>query len=126
MHTDEIDEVIARLTPGTLTVAVVMDSMDWFDPGSDAAARQITKLNRALKMGGRVMCRSAGLKPWYIREFENHGFTAKCHGTRIDGACIDRVNMYASCWVLTKRENLPPPTPEFDRLGGPEITALTL
>lgn len=93
MHTDEIDEVIARITPGTLTVAVVMDSMDWFDPGSDAAAKQITKLNRALKMGGRVMCRSAGLKPWYIKEFENHGFTAKCRGSRKGGKCIDRVNM---------------------------------
>ncbi|KAG6065260.1 hypothetical protein E4U32_007549 [Claviceps aff. humidiphila group G2b] len=30
IHTDELEEVIARITPGTLTVAVVMDSMDWF------------------------------------------------------------------------------------------------
>ncbi len=41
IHTDEIDEVIARISPGTLTVAVVMDSMDWFDPSSTAAAKQI-------------------------------------------------------------------------------------
>ncbi|OAQ79360.1 betaine lipid synthase [Purpureocillium lilacinum] len=126
IHTDELEEVIARITPGTLTVAVVMDSMDWFDTGSQAAAQQVTKLNRALAMGGRVMLRSSALSPWYLKVFEGHGFTTKRHGGRIDGACIDRVNMYASCWVCTKTENLPPPTPEMDRIGGSEITSLTI
>lgn len=127
IHTDEIDEVIARIMPGTLTVAVVMDSMDWFDPGSNAAAAQIMKLNRALKMGGRVMLRSAGLKPWYVKEFESHGFSAKRMGAREGGACIDRVNMYASCWICTKTENLAPPTPGAEAtLGGAEITSLEL
>lgn len=126
IHTDEIEEVIARITPGTLTVAVVMDSMDWFDPGSTAATTQICKLNRALKMGGRVMCRSSGLKPWYLEEFEKHGFVAKCHGSRENGACIDRVNMYASCWIMTKRDNLPPATPAADGMAGPEITSLEI
>ncbi|KAK8061477.1 hypothetical protein PG994_007843 [Apiospora phragmitis] len=91
IHTDEIDE-------------------------TDAAARQIRKLNRALKMGGRVMLRSAGLKPWYVAVFEEHGFSAKCHGSRKGGKCIDRVNMYASCWIMTKTSNLAPPTP------GPEAS----
>jgi betaine lipid synthase len=126
IHTDELEEVIARISPGTLTVAVVMDSMDWFDPGSPAAAAQITKLNRALKMGGRVMLRTSALVPWYIKVFEAHGFVAKRHGGRIDGACIDRVNMYASCWICTKVENLPPPTPEMDRIGGQEMPSLTI
>ena len=114
IHTDEIDEVIARISPGTLTVAVVMDSMDWFDPSSGSgtpAARQIGKLNRALAMGGRVLLRSSAREPWYIREFEAHGFVGKRVGDREPGSCIDRVNMYASCWVITKVENLPPPTP---------------
>ncbi|KAK5663582.1 hypothetical protein OQA88_4013 [Cercophora sp. LCS_1] len=114
IHTDEIDEVIARIMPGTLTVAVIMDSMDWFDPGSGAAARQISKLNRALKIGGRVLLRSSALNPWYIQEFEAHGFAGKCMGKRTPGKRIDRVNMYASCWVCTKRDNLPPPTPELE------------
>lgn len=137
IHTDELDEVIARVAPGTLTVAVVMDSMDWFEPpgprpgssSSSAATSQITKLNRALGMGGRVLLRSAGLRPWYVDEFERHGFVAKCHGSRKDGACIDRVNMYASCWVMTKRENLAPPTPgpeAEDSGGAPEITSLEI
>jgi betaine lipid synthase len=124
IHTDEIDEVLADIAPGTLTVAVVMDSMDWFDPRSNAATSQITKLNRALKRGGRVMLRSAALKPWYLKEFGKLGFAAKCMGSREGGACIDRVNMYASCWICTKRGNLGPPTPEIDSRGGPEILSL--
>jgi betaine lipid synthase len=126
IHTDELEEVIARIMPGTLTVAVIMDSMDWFDTGSQGAAGQISKLNRALKLGGRVMLRSSALSPWYIKVFENHGFVAKRNGGRLDGACIDRVNMYASCWVCTKTENLPPPTPDLERLSGSDITSLTL
>ncbi|KAI0126347.1 hypothetical protein BJ170DRAFT_402095 [Xylariales sp. AK1849] len=128
IHTDEIDEVIARITPGSLTVAVVMDSMDWFDSASDAADAQITKLNRALKMGGRVMLRSAGLRPWYIKKFERHGFVAKRMGAREGGACIDRVNMYASCWLMIKNGNLAPPSPEAETEGvdGAEITNLEL
>lgn len=132
IHTDELDEVIARVAPGTLTVAVVMDSMDWFDPGSGAAGQQIAKLNRALRRGGRVLLRSAGLRPWYVDEFERRGFAAKRHGAREPGACIDRVNMYASCWVMTKRENLPPPTPEAEAAevggdnGGPDEAVTSL
>lgn len=90
IHTDEINEVISRLTPCTLTVAVVMDSMDWFDPGSEEAGRQIMKLNCALKLGGRVLLRSAALTPWYIATFESLGFSAKRVGARFAGACIDR------------------------------------
>ncbi|KAJ5361941.1 hypothetical protein N7541_002785 [Penicillium brevicompactum] len=47
-----------------LTVAVLMDSMDWFDSNGVAAAAQITKLNRTLRMGGRVLLRSSALRPW--------------------------------------------------------------
>lgn len=128
IHTDELEEVIARLTPGTLTVAVIMDSMDWFDPvHPTAAAAQISKLNRALRKGGRILLRSSALRPWYVAEFEARGFTAKRVGARENGACIDRVNMYASCWLLTKTEHLPPPTPEMDRPRmGAEVTSFTL
>ncbi|KEY71135.1 hypothetical protein S7711_00957 [Stachybotrys chartarum IBT 7711] len=126
IHTDELQEVISRITPGTLTVAVIMDSMDWFDTGSQAAAVQITKLNRALAMGGRVLLRTSALNPWYIKVFEEHGFSTKRHGARTDGACIDRVNMYASCWICTKQENLPPPTPEMERSAGGDVTSFTL
>lgn len=106
IHTDELKEVIERLAEGTLSVAIVMDSMDWFSPGEEEARLQIAQLNRALRIGGRVLLRSAGLRPWYISEFEKGGFISKRMGERSSGKCIDRVNMYASCWILVKVENI--------------------
>jgi len=110
-----------------------MDSMDWFDPKGDEALTQIHALNRALKPGGRVMLRSAGLTPWYIPVFERCGFIARRVGARFPGTCIDRydpsfivsctclslrVNMYASTWIMTKATELVPPV--FQR--SPSIT----
>ncbi|KAF3482003.1 uncharacterized protein GIQ15_04762 [Arthroderma uncinatum] len=106
IHTDEIQEVISRITPGTLTIAVVMDSMDWFDPSSQAAATQATAFNHALKKGGRILLRSASIEPWYIAVFEQCGFSTRRVGARFPGACIDRVNMYASTWICTKTQEL--------------------
>jgi betaine lipid synthase len=83
-----------------------MDSMDWFDPEGPEAGVQITAINRALKLGGRVFLRSAGLKPWYVPTFERLGFAAKRVGARMPGMCIDRVNMYASTWIMTKTVDL--------------------
>lgn len=103
IHTDELQEVIFRMAPKTLTAAVVMDSMDWFSPKGSQAGKQVKALNRVLKVGGRVLLRSAGLSPWYIRIFEERGFTTRRVGARFPGTCIDRVNMYASCWICTKQ-----------------------
>ncbi|KAL7276227.1 hypothetical protein RUND412_000785 [Rhizina undulata] len=108
IHTDEISEVVARLRAGTLTIAVVMDSMDWFDRDGVEARKQIKALNNAMKMGGRVMLRSAGSKPWYTAVFEEEGFVAKRVGNREPGTCIDRVNMYASTWICTKVRQVQP------------------
>ncbi|OCK83343.1 S-adenosyl-L-methionine-dependent methyltransferase [Lepidopterella palustris CBS 459.81] len=106
IHTDEINEVIARMRPGTLTIVVVMDSMDWFPPTGPHALRQIKALNKALKLKGRVLLRSAGLTPWYIKKFEESGFSTKRVGARMPGTCIDLVNMYASTWICTKEVSL--------------------
>jgi len=106
IHTDEIMEVIDRMAPDTLTIAVVMDSMDWFNPDGEEAEKQIRALNRSLKLKGRVMLRSAGLQPWYLKKFEELGFQTRCMGKRLPGTCIDRVNMYASCWICTKVKDL--------------------
>ncbi|KAJ5866881.1 hypothetical protein N7534_001434 [Penicillium rubens] len=125
IHTEEVDEVLSHITPNTLTVAVVMDSMDWFDPRGTAAASQIIKLNSSLKMGGRVLLRSSALVPWYMRTFETHGFFPKRVGARLSGACIDRVNMYASCWVCTKVENLRWSTSDKDRIDDLDISSLS-
>ncbi|KAF3941846.1 hypothetical protein ABW19_dt0203499 [Dactylella cylindrospora] len=104
IHTDEISEVLNRMSDDSLTIAVVMDSMDWFDPHGSDAREQIRKFYRVLKVGGRVMIRSAGVEPWYARIFENEGFEAMRVGSRSENPCIDRVNMYASTWVFTKQD----------------------
>jgi betaine lipid synthase len=91
------------MQPEALTIAVLMDSMDWFSPKGPEAAAQAKAANRAMKLGGRVLLRSAGLNPWYIRDFEENGFTSKRVAARIPaGSCTDRVNMYASTWICTK------------------------
>ncbi|KAK3679430.1 hypothetical protein LTR78_000991 [Recurvomyces mirabilis] len=103
IHTDELAEVFARMQPEALTIAVLMDSMDWFTPSGPEAEAQVLAVNRALKIGGRVLIRSSGLMPWYMRVFEENGFSPKRVAARVPpGTCTDRVNMYASTWICTK------------------------
>jgi betaine lipid synthase len=110
IHTDELAEVFARMQPEALTIAVLMDSMDWFRPEGVEAKAQVQAVNRALKVGGRVLIRSSGLNPWYMRVFEENGFSPKRVAARIPpGTCTDRVNMYASTWICTKVTHLAEP-----------------
>jgi betaine lipid synthase len=102
IHTDELFDVVSSMAASSLTIAVIMDSMDWFEKDSVDALKQVAMLHRVLKVGGRVLLRSAGLRPWYLRDFEQGGFELCAAGQRVPGTCIDRVNMYASCWVCTK------------------------
>jgi len=106
IHTDEIAEVVARMRPATLSVVVVMDSMDWFPPAGGQARRQIRALNRALRVRGRVLLRSAAREPWYLGVFAACGFGCRRVAVRVPGACVDRVNMYASTWICTKETGL--------------------
>ena len=43
-----------------------------------------------MKIGGRVLLRSAGLKPWYIAKFSAQGFRCERVAARTAGKCIDR------------------------------------
>ena len=84
-----------------------MDSLDWLSPQNALpTTSQIQALNRALQLKGRVLVRSAGLHPWYVRIFEESGFSVRRVAARVPGTCVDRVNMYASTWVMTKVEGL--------------------
>ncbi|QKX60672.1 uncharacterized protein TRUGW13939_07818 [Talaromyces rugulosus] len=127
IHTDGLNEVIARMTPRTLTIAVVMDSMDWFNPDEDAAAKQAQALNRAMKMGGRILLRSASIEPWYIKDFEANGFSPRRVGARFPGSCIDRVNMYASAWIFTKTAEIDSsPRAKANRANSVDVEALSI
>jgi len=85
--------------------------------GTDAAQSQIDAIHRVLKINCKVLLRSAALRPWYIDLFERAEdeetgrklWSVKCMGRREGGKCIDRVNMYASCWVCIKVGEVTPP-----------------
>ncbi|KAH9941865.1 uncharacterized protein BXZ73DRAFT_75037 [Epithele typhae] len=124
VHTDEFVEVLARIKPETVTVAVIMDHMDWFEPEGTQAPAEIRAINKAMKLGGRVLLRSAGLKPWYIAKFSQQGFRCERVAERKSGTCIDRVNMYASTWLCTKVA--PDPTAVVDTEDVNHVEALTL
>ena len=70
-----------------------MDSMDWFCPDTFDARVQVKALNMALKIGGRVLLRSAGVKPWYVEAFEEQGFAARRANVRVPGSCVDRYEL---------------------------------
>ena len=117
LHTDTVEQVLGRLTPSSLTKAVLMDHMDWMDWDGIEVRKEIVALRNAMKPGGRVMFRSAAKKPWYVKIYEEEGF--QCHpvAVRENNHSIDRINMYASTW-LAKLSG--PPDMEVLRL--PEVS----
>ncbi|GEQ67573.1 hypothetical protein JCM33374_g1238 [Metschnikowia sp. JCM 33374] len=111
LHTDTLNDVFARLNKKSISIAIIMDHMDWFDPRGEDAEKEILAVKECLIPGGRVMLRSAAQYPWYIKTFEKCGFRCKPAGIRHAGESIDRINMYASTWVCTK---------EMTKAGWPE------
>ncbi|KAI5964573.1 uncharacterized protein KGF55_001642 [Candida pseudojiufengensis] len=102
LHTDLLNDVFARLSTKSITIAIIMDHMDWFDPNGVDAINEITAIKQCLVKGGRVMFRSAATHPWYVKTFESLGFKCEPAAIRKNGHSIDRVNMYASTWVCTR------------------------
>lgn len=102
IHTDTLNDVFARLSKKALTIAIIMDHMDWFDPNNNDAKHEIIAIRQCLAFNGRVLLRSAAQFPWYIKIFESLGFKCKPAAIRHRGESIDRTNMYASTWVCTK------------------------
>lgn len=82
------------MRPGQLTHAVIMDHLDWFDPGALEVEEEVSQLKRVLLPGGTVFWRSAARKPWYCSVFERNGFVLTPVGVRSGPEqAIDRVNM---------------------------------
>ena len=99
LHTDTVEQVLGRLTPSTLTKAVLMDHMDWMDWDGIEVRKEIVALRNAMKPGGQVLFRSAAKKPWYAKVYEEEGFTCTPVAIRGNSNSIDRINMYASTWL---------------------------
>lgn len=104
IHTDTLCQVFSRLRPQSLTIAIIMDHMDWFLPQGADANTEVEALKASLAVGGRVLLRLISKHPWYIGVFERAGFTCTPAATRLSGESIDRINMYASTWVCTKQD----------------------
>lgn len=121
LHTDSIVHVLRGLEDDSLTHAIVMDHMDWFDPippqvpapslkqardESNTSVsdldREVRELSRVVKRGGAVYWRSAAKQPWYRQRFEKMGFRTEPIHIRESGKSIDRVNMYASFYRAIK------------------------
>ena len=58
--------VLRGLPACSITRAILMDHLDWFDPDGVDSVEEIALLHRALAPGGFVLLRSASRKPWYI------------------------------------------------------------
>ncbi|CEL60650.1 betaine lipid synthase [Rhizoctonia solani AG-1 IB] len=103
LHTESITNVLRGMQPGQLTHAVIMDHLDWFDPGATEVEEEVVELKRVLLPGSTVFWRSAARNPWYCEVFERNGFALTPVGVRNGPErAIDRVNMYASFWKGTR------------------------
>ena len=121
LHTDAIVTVLRGLQDGSLTRAILMDHMDWFDPIDDSVPipkleaarnendktvadldREVVEIARVIAKGGAVFWRSAAKYPWYSKRFELAGFKVAPVHIRETGKPIDNVNMYASFYKAVR------------------------
>lgn len=121
LHTNSIVNVLRGFQDGSLTRAITMDHMDWYDPVSDSQPaptleaarvdldksisdldREIIELSRVISKGGSVFWRSAAKRPWYNQRFEKMGFHVEPIHIRETKQNIDNVGMYASFYKATK------------------------
>ena len=59
--------VLRGLPAWSLTRAVIMDHLDWFEQSGEDAVQEVALLHRALAPGGFVLLRSAARNPWYMK-----------------------------------------------------------
>ncbi|KAG6917420.1 hypothetical protein DXG01_002505 [Tephrocybe rancida] len=93
LHTDSIVHVLQGLTDWSLTRALIMDHLDWFNPVSQDVVEEVAEFHRVLAPGGMVFWRSASRKPWYNEIFAKAGFEVTPVAIRDGTIAIDRVNM---------------------------------
>ena len=106
----------------SLTRAILMDHMDWFDPIPASVAlpslekardeedksvsdldREVVELARVIAKGGVVFWRSAAKHPWYSQRFVAAGFRVSPVHIRETDKPIDNVNMYASFYRAVRQ-----------------------
>lgn len=122
LHTDSIVSVLRGMQDSSLTRAILMDHMDWFDPIPASVAlpslekardeedksvsdldREVVELARVIAKGGVVFWRSAAKHPWYSQRFVAAGFRVSPVHIRETDKPIDNVNMYASFYRAVRQ-----------------------
>ncbi|WFD44619.1 hypothetical protein MPSI1_003287 [Malassezia psittaci] len=123
LHTDSIITVLRGMDDNSLTRAILMDHMDWFDPvpasrplpsledGHEDPSdkdisdldREVVQLARVIQHGGQVFWRSAAKYPWYTQRFQAAGFRVSPVHIRESDQSIDNVNMYASFYRAVRK-----------------------
>lgn len=94
------DTFIKVLQQRTYDKVILMDHLDWND--KEYVEELCTSLKESLNDSGRAILRSAALHPWYLDTFEGFDFKITNVSNHFDNDLSDRVNMYASCWLVQK------------------------
>lgn len=81
---------------------ILMDHMDWMD--SDYIDMLCNQLQKSLNVHGKIIFKSSSLYPYFIDDIfvSKYKFCAKRINTHTENIALDRVNMYASFWLITK------------------------
>lgn len=94
------DFFLPALTARMYNKVILMDHADWLD---EETAIQLAKaLGKQVVVGGVVIWRSAAMNPPYAKFIEAQGFNVSCL-QRADQGYMDKVNMYSSFFIATKK-----------------------
>lgn len=94
--------LIDELNNNSFDKVILMDHMDWMDEKYINAL--CSALDRSLSENGKVIFRSASLHPWFVDIFvKQYNFVATQISCHSKDNLMDRVNMYASFWVVTRK-----------------------
>ncbi len=94
--------LLTELEKREYSKVILMDHMDWMDT---VYIESLCKaLKKSLSVNGRAIFRSSSLNPWFLDVFiKDHGFKLTKINCHYSGEpYMDRVNMYASFWLVTK------------------------
>jgi betaine lipid synthase len=79
---------------------ILMDHLDWTDHDYVQTLCDTLRYHMRYSVESKALLRSAARVPWYIEVFRRNGFVATRVAARQPDRCMDRVNTYASCWVI--------------------------
>ena len=95
------DSFLNVLGQGIYDKIILMDHLDWMDECYVNTMCDMLRYHMRYSADSRAIMRSASLYPWYIPVFEKHGLNATRVSNHLDNPLMDRVNTYASFWVIS-------------------------